>query len=747
MRLFVTAGLFCVSLAGCNRSGSSTSSIVPDEADGMGELRADGTRLMRVSVSKKHTGTSPQTIGIGIHVYNTKLSNHPLYLRALGVNSTRVFAGYLQNQTLQEFIGPRWGENTSGRSVDSRAEMAQAMNSLSADPEATSAKNPIPWDQVRQHIDATGLVELIKAQNSFGVTTHLQFFPPKNFDFSTCDSQTPAYWQERWELYKYYYTFARVIIQAGGNSFEVQNEPDKWPQHRTLETMKLVGTAIQRAASDLKTKDIIVMGPTMATSGGMSSSIKDTLFPELFAQMHTPMAATTEQPGWNNLTAIALHRYSGSAGVFCDLADAFNKYTQASLGARLPLYFTEFQAHTAGSWNGIDTTPDEPAEASRFAAETTAQLSRTEGLYAFILGAYPQPDGTARKNGIHFASTDADTPYLLGGRTRAALSYSLIARNFSGGKRLYRACVGSVCDRGVVSMTHDAKNWIVLVVNDSPQESQVDLDLSALTLNEKTVASVELVSRSSRGGTVERLKLEAAKLVSYRQPSHSTALISVPRGRHPVSSFTVAPTLAVNLRSGEQGDRAGAAAETATVVSASSGSQAITQAYALLFAPGQSLSSGDNKKFVNAFLRVTSMSSDTAPSVVHVYGIPKPQWTPGQLTWNNSGVLMPLAAGTKIQSIADNFVKARGITDLELLGEVAVPGNTPVVHHLLRISDFASRNLESFGVVIVREFRADRYAGSMPYNPRPDDLNESSVVFGGASAAKGNQPELLIEAK
>jgi hypothetical protein len=748
LRLTLALGLFCAAAApaGCNRPGSSSAGIMQDDAEGQGELLSNGTRLMQITVSREQVGTSPKTIGIGIHSYDTKLGNQPLYLKALGVNGTRHFAGYLK-QTLQEFVGPRWGQDLTGKPVGTQKELSAAMNSLSSDPEGAGWQNPIKWDQVRQHIDETGTVDLLKTQSRFGVATHLQLSRPKQFDFATYDRQQPAYWEERWELYKYYYAYGRVIMQAGGTSFEVQNEPDKWAHTRILETMQLVGTAIQRAAADLQKKDIIVMGPTMATSVAMATSVRGTIFPELLAQMHTPLAATSEQPGWSNLTALALHRYSGSGRQFVGMADSFNKLTRASLGARLPLYFTEYQAHTGRSWSALDTTSDQPAEASRFAAETTALLSRTEGMYAFVLGAYPSKDGNAAKNGIHYVSTGKATPQLLGGRTRAALTYSLIAKHFANSRPLFRACVRSVCDQGVVSMTQDTKHWHILVVNDTPQESQVKLDLKALTLNPETHASVELVSLRSRGGVAERLKVGQNQAIGYRQPPHSTALITVPRGIHPVMSASLSPTLAVNLRSGEQGDGAGMAAAEATVMTASGGSQATTQAYAMLFTPQQSLPSVLNKKVVDAFLKVTSIHSGSAPSVVHVYGVPTPQWSAGQLTWNNSGILMPLAAGAKVESIADNFVKTRGVTDLELLGDIAVPANTPVAHHLLRISDFTKRNWEGFGVVIVREFRTDRYEGSLPYNPRADSLHESSVVFGGTDAAKENRPELLVDAK
>lgn len=47
-----------------------------------------------------------------------------------------------------------------------------------------------------------------------------------NFVFSTLDRTTPAYWAERWELYKFSYAAAIYARNYGVTMIEFFNEPD-----------------------------------------------------------------------------------------------------------------------------------------------------------------------------------------------------------------------------------------------------------------------------------------------------------------------------------------------------------------------------------------------------------------------------------------------------------------------------------------------------------------------------------------
>ena len=50
-----------------------------------------------------------------------------------------------------------------------------------------------------------------------------------NFDFSTFDNSTIAYWAERWELYRWFYASGRWLADNGITQTEILNEPELEP--------------------------------------------------------------------------------------------------------------------------------------------------------------------------------------------------------------------------------------------------------------------------------------------------------------------------------------------------------------------------------------------------------------------------------------------------------------------------------------------------------------------------------------
>ena len=88
-------------------------------------------------------------------------------------------------------------------------------------------------------------------------------------------------------------------------------------------------------------------------------------------------------------------------------------YLAESVAGKYPVIITEFNAHTSADWDQINTSGNDPSEASRLASQILNLVaSRASSIYVFKFSMTPSFSASRElaKNGIHFAE-NSQAPY------------------------------------------------------------------------------------------------------------------------------------------------------------------------------------------------------------------------------------------------------------------------------------------------------------------------------------------------
>jgi hypothetical protein len=366
------------------------------------------------------------------------------WVRHLGVSTVRVFGLAGAVSTLETFVtagGAPWGADLNGVSVASQSGFQAALAQLRGPSGHLSAPeawaNPPGWAAHAALMNATSVAPngnsmqgVVSALRAAGVQPLLVFWLGcANFAFSTLNPAQPAYWAERWELYKHQYVAARWAFLNGARKLEFWNEPDlnapcityySWLEHYTLQSQ-----AIQNAFADLSADVAAGLIPcpagltcpqapaiyasafAQASFSGVSAATAQPpsagLFPgspgyypgDYYAYMAnvTVAAEHVAFPPWppgggllgsasanvQNMNALSIHSYGKYGYALGQLGASDVSAVAAARGAsgpalgarlaRMPVAVTEHAAHTTAAWNALGSTPDNDYEASRLAAQ------------------------------------------------------------------------------------------------------------------------------------------------------------------------------------------------------------------------------------------------------------------------------------------------------------------------------------------------------------------------------------------
>lgn len=91
-------------------------------------------------------------------------------------------------------------------------------------------------------------------------------------------------------------------------------------------------------------------------------------------------------------------------------------YLTDSVTGKYPVIISEFNAHTSADWDQINTSSDDPTEASRLASQILNLVaSKAPSIYVFKFSMTPSFSAKREiaKNGIHFGENFQE-PYHIG---------------------------------------------------------------------------------------------------------------------------------------------------------------------------------------------------------------------------------------------------------------------------------------------------------------------------------------------
>lgn len=149
----------------------------------------------------------------------------------------------------------------------------------------------------------------------------------KNLQLKSSDRNSQVYWQERWELYRWFYLGGRFFAQNNIKNIELYNEPDNDPclnDKTWLDEVRVRSLALQQAYIDNK-----------SWSGGQSLSAPNLICPPMSSpkfdtgtagsaygrlavqDIHTQFPALTSVSTYWNSKAFSYHQYNCRSFQIC----------------------------------------------------------------------------------------------------------------------------------------------------------------------------------------------------------------------------------------------------------------------------------------------------------------------------------------------------------------------------------------------------------------------------------------------
>ena len=659
---------------------------------------------------------SPKWLGNGATWLNPK-SNTALYQRRLKVNRVRIFSNYLQGGSLRGFVGNGWGQDLDGHAVGDINSFRAAVTSLRADPRGKRIK-PIRWDAIdaalldpAQRSDASlgNLIAMGKAQG-FKVVPNI-YVNSKAMDLSSQDDAKASYWADLWEYYKYMYSFTRWSVDHGVVDVEMQNEPDhffdkNYAKYRAM--FMVAGLAMNHAKSDTKAT-LNIVGPVVA--GMIHYNPFSAALMHDFTTGFAGIAGTSS----GSFDVYSYHRYDATGPDHAGIATTIAGNVNASAKKTLPLYVTEMNAHTAAVWDTLKTNTDTPAEASRLASQLTNLVDKVDGIAVFSFGdrASTVPHSGINKNGLHTLA-HSGSPYNVGGASRSAEAYRLYLQAFSSDMKLYDMLGSTAPSNHPVMGSSDADHYYVYAVNDTNQASKINLKLANWKLPDTTPVIVSRVDAHDMGEVSEVSTVR--DMATLRLPASGIALLTMPRGS--VSERKVYPAGETVL---EAGDRSAGHRDPADYLLVRSVGDGVNGNIAVSVLQFDGIV---DDRLSSAILQLTVSKAQPAPQVLHVYAFARSQPI-ASLSWANSGMLLPLANGIKVDQIARNFVNYQAAPMPYMVGNLHVDGGSGQVKGV-DLTDVVKAFPKGFNLMLVREFRSD---GSNDNSVPRDQLGGPSMHF------------------
>ncbi|MGI8964599.1 MAG: hypothetical protein ACR2H1_00755, partial [Limisphaerales bacterium] len=251
-----------------------------------------------------------------------------------------------------------------------------------------------------------------------------------------------ADWAGKWELWQHYY-FQSFYL---GREFDVEryqmfNEPDlvttptTITQAQYLQRLQLASDAIQSALADVnqryaKNLTPMILAPVITTSSYNSWSAT------AVTNRHLNFLGQTI-PSLLLLHRYDYHQYNSTPATFgANLATLRNSLAAAmSPEAVFPVTITEFNVHTAGTFNTLTETLDSPTIYPTLGSISVNLMKNlSDQMYCFKFSqTFDTSTGMVKKNGMHYVD-NTNAPYNIGTITKAGEVWRLFNKAFARGR-------------------------------------------------------------------------------------------------------------------------------------------------------------------------------------------------------------------------------------------------------------------------------------------------------------------------
>ena len=435
-----------------------------------------------------------------------------------------------------------WGDG-----VTSQASFEARRAALRAYPLSTTYIN-WPYFEDRYQNHPTGGRNFVNLKYAFGQLRDMGVEPLVMINYEKSNrpwdpAGTTAGWLDRWEEWQHFYAQAFYLARNFDvHRFQMYNEPnlDDVGPTEWLERLRYSSDAVQAAAADVnalfgKSLDAQMQGPVYA---GNVIPNYDTWVKPMMDSLHTPLFGPTD-PNFNLIDTFVYHRYNISGDTIgANLSDTKNAVNADAGGTPIRFALSEFNVHTAATFDSIPETLDSPSKFSRLGS-ILVQLANNQPdeLYVFKFSQGPGTNpGTIKKNGTHFVDND-NAPYNIGGVTAGGEVVRLFAKGFAGAHDLLNvpatSGTGASDLRLAAARNIDQNRYYLMSSNEDTADRPLTIDLGSWGIEAGTRAVVEQVSADRHGEVSQLLTIPANGVLNLTQPAQSVLMISI---------FKTAPT-------------------------------------------------------------------------------------------------------------------------------------------------------------------------------------------------------------
>lgn len=649
-----------------------------------------------------------------------------------------------------------------------------------------SWKNPVQWANIDSVLatssSGTGAIE---GNANFTIATLIQHgITPfavvqlgcSVLTFSTMNSSQPAYWAERWELFKQRYAQSRWLWLRGVREIEFWNEPDL-PSNTCmdlsttwLEMYTLSSTAIQNAFEDMnndKVNKLISCPPhatcpltpyIIASAFAKTAFSGDANFGETTVtneHLLFPPYLNRVNSSWYNLQAYSYHSYdktgatqgTDTATVQNDVASVHD----STHAAPLPVHVTEHAAHTAANFAPLNLTTDDVLPASRLASQILIQAKY--GIESILFKTTMTPidgssDGSVKKNGIMFAD-NTNFPFRVGDTTASAEAARIVISRVQGSKAMldcsiqietlgssqYRNCLTIISDRTYdIVLVNDASDSKSVSAVDKPMAFDVSMNMSSLGLHAGSAVIITEFSRETTSSAALRTYHgEVSAITSLDETL--TVFHHVPVGAVIAFSVTKAPQVSLTLAPVDDTHVAGGRWISSTAFSTSpvlKVGTSITSDHSTTHVAALQFSVPSDYKSANFVLLelVVSETCSFNESISSVVGLSRSEsWMPGSLNWQAASYALRIPVNESyLNKVSYDFID---FDTVDMLGHVTVsPTDVGVVKRIDLTEFVKAAAYPTIEIFIARRVRNNEFKLSSTSNePFPaDGLNEGQSV-------------------
>lgn len=482
-------------------------------------------------------------------------------------------------------------------------------------------------------------------------------------------------WAGKWELWQHYYAEAFYLARFFDvQRYQMYNEPNisSITPDDFLARLKIISDAIQCAVADVNTLYGKSLSPwifSAVTAGTADGSTYAGWGRMVATNRHTDFLGNTAPNFWL-LHKYDYHEYNSSAASFGANLSALNNSLTSDMApdARFPTSISEFNVHTAGTFDTLSDTGETPSIYTTLGSILVSLAKNAcDELYLFKFSQTLNTD-TVKKNGMHYVD-NTNAPYNIGGILKGGEVYRLFNQAGAPGRDRLSVLLGTGTARLDTMATFDpaSKSYYLLSASYS-NSSDVSLDLTAWNVPNNQRVLLSEVSESIWGGAKALGTVTNNQFAAGTQQTNTVWLFTIPtKPQEPLQTISATDDATV-----QDGSNKGANFGSATTCTVRNNSTNASLRSAALLKFHLPLYYHPDTQIALLALRASSINGGTNVQA-HVYGISNTTWSQNSVTWSNApNLAQNVAAGT---NYTNNVVLGAG-NSAQIAGQLVADNNS-----------------------------------------------------------------------